>query len=1544
MKRIILTGAACILALGMVAQTAERGKWSGTARPRQVTRAVENPTPRPPMPQVSDRVLPLGFAHGGKGQLRNADTAQSRAVAKAPSRVLGDGTTIYGSLIFSGTWQGSTGSYGIYSFPASEYEVPELVYSQGSYEANGGGCYVDGKYYWNSYVYTPEMGYTFSTFCSYDFATKQFDKKTQSFMTQEFDQSQITIGMTYDPTTSSIYALSYIAQELADGAMQRYYPAISMVDTYSGFVTPIARVPAMVAIAVNQSGELYGITKGDNSTLCRINKATGDITEIGATGLDTDFVQSMAFDPITDKLYWAAVEKTGRTGLYEVSTTAGTASKICDFAASEEYTGLYIPAPQVAVGAPACVEDFKAEFTADSHSGTVSLRLPAKTHEGTALSGNLTLSVSVDGTEAHTGSYAPGATVSFPVTLDEGTHAFTATVSNAAGAGPRVGISRYVGLDGPEAVKNLKVKVVNGKSAVISWDAPEKGRHDGYIDPAKVRYDVKRFPGGDFVARGISATSVDDPADVASNNYIYEVTPYCDGRLGIAASTAPTLIGQGTTLPCKFDFATREAYDLFTVIDANHDFDAEYKWGSWMYGPEFKYTEEDGNCAVYGYSPENAADDWLITPPFRVESGKHYRLTYTMWTRGQSETLAVTAGPANTVEAQTVITPAKDYNHKDHKVFTADFTASATGNYYAGFHITSPKKHFYLMVTDIMVDEIPDDNAPAAVSALKAEAAPKGEIKATVSFTVPDKTVAGAALASVDRVDIYRGNDTEAAGTFSAPAPGSAQSWTDIEPDAGFNTYRVVAYSAGAAGAKAEARVFVGYDIPVAPTAFKAEEKDGKVALSWTAPTEGQNGGYINPDELVYTIYRGGDEAAVIAPAAKGLAFEDTGLDGDAMQYFVYYTIVPVSKAGSGDYAVSDALIFGKPYTGNFTESFSDGATQNNPWVMYRVKGQTQLWGLYSQGQSPACAPVDNDYGVATFSATSGRIGDEGRLVSPKLNLSKMTLPMLSFYIYHKVSMDTQYGEEPFADRMIPELQLPDGSYVPLDEAIYVDDPTKTDGWYKYEYDLSKYRDKEYVKLSFHGIADYEQDVNMDLVQVTNRISNDLAVYTFSGPASVRAGEKGSFKVTIYNRGVETASDYKVILFRDGIQVGEETGTPLASGKYLTLEFEDSYPADSEGKTYKYFAMISWQPDEFKANDNSEAISVKVIEPVLPEVYALDAAKQGTDVTLNWSAPSALRVEDSFESYPAYSIDNIGDYTLVDGDKGYTYGFSDIYFENTGAPQAFMVFNPVKLGIVMHEANASLFDPRTGDQVLACFQAASPAGGSMTNDDWLISPEVHGGQKISFYAKAGNYEWGNDRFEVLYSTSDRSTSVFKPFDGVQRAGKDWKKYEYTLPANARYFAIHCVSQDEFILFIDDLKFISRRNDCVLTHTGYRIYRDGELVKELPADATSYTDKGLEGEDYRYDITAVYDSTRESARCTAYIGQSSVENIAGSSVTVSSERGHILIGCPAEAELRVIGADGKTLYSGSGSDSHRVATGSGIFIVTVDGHPYKIAVR
>ncbi|MDE6130876.1 MAG: hypothetical protein K2F74_04720, partial [Muribaculaceae bacterium] len=227
-----------------------------------------------------------------------------QAAAGSPLRVLGDGTKIYGSLIFSTDW--TSAAYGIYSFPAGEYTKPVREVAVESYDTNGGGAYLGNRYVWNSYVYTEEMGYTFSTFCKYDFDTGQFSKVTHGMLDVDFDQSQITCDMTYDPTTSTIYALSYIAVTLdEDGMLVKYYPALSVVDPDTGFVTPIARIPDMIALAANQSGELYAVSKGVDSKLYRFNKETADYTVVGSTGLNTNFIQSMAFDPVTDRLYWA---------------------------------------------------------------------------------------------------------------------------------------------------------------------------------------------------------------------------------------------------------------------------------------------------------------------------------------------------------------------------------------------------------------------------------------------------------------------------------------------------------------------------------------------------------------------------------------------------------------------------------------------------------------------------------------------------------------------------------------------------------------------------------------------------------------------------------------------------------------------------------------------------------------------------------------------------------------------------------------------------------------------------------------------------------------------------------------------------------------------------------------------------------------------------------------------------------------------------------------------------------------------------------------
>ncbi|MGN0223642.1 MAG: choice-of-anchor J domain-containing protein, partial [Muribaculaceae bacterium] len=1270
-------------------------------------------------------VHPLGTPT--RSHLHQVSTAmpQPRRAA-APLRVLGDGTTIYGSLIYSTDWSGTSGNYGLYSFEASAYSKPTLV-KDFNVDANGGGCYGNGKYYFNSYVYTDEMGYTFSTFYTHDLATGETTHVINSFMQENFDQSQIIHDMTFDPTTGTIFAAGYIKEVIEEGIIEKFYPSISTVDPSTGLVTPIARTPQFIAVACNRSGDLYGISKGMGSALYRINKETGSVTEIGPTGLEPDYVQSATFDPVTDRLYWTACLSNGRTGLYEVNITTGAASKIYDFGANEEFAGIYVPDPSVADGAPAAASGLAAHFANGAASGSFTFYAPTTTYGGAALTSNVTVTAKIDGAEAFSAEVAPGALVTVDATLEEGVHNFTVTAANAAGSGVRVGLSTYVGIDAPAEVGNLTVTADKDDNAVISWTAPTRGRNDGYLDASQLNYTVIRQPEGLVVARELTATTFTDNLTTATGRHYYTVVPYCDFREGLAADTGWGLFGVGTSVPCHFGFDTRDDYDLFTVIDANNDFDAQYNWGSWLYALDFKYSNVDGNgAAIYGYSPENDADDWLITPAFLTEAGKKYRLTFDMWTRGQSEILTVTAGTRNTIDAQSAIIPTTTYNHKERQTFTTEFTAETTGNYYVGFHITSSKKSWYLLVDDIKIDEVPNDAAPAAVADAVVTPAAEGALQATVSFTAPTTTVSGATLSSLSVIAIYRGNDPDQVAVFQGPTPGQRYEWVDNYPVNGINTYRIVAYNdAIEAGAKAECSAWVGVDEPmvVEDVVFTAE--GNHPCLTWCPPTDGVHGGYINPDALYYVILR--NDGQNFRTAVGENMFTDTSIDGSDKQHYLRYAIWAVSTAGSSDYVLTDDQVFGDPYTTEFAESFTDQTVSTDPWTLHIVKGKNQLWGLYSMGYSPYCSPVDGDGGLATFSSSEATMGDACRMITPKYDLSGFGVPLLSFYFYHCPSEDALYGEDPYQDRLIPEVMLPDGSFVALSEPIYVDDPTAYEGWYQYTLDLTPYKNQPWVRFSFHGIADYENDVNIDLIELTDAITYDLEVYTFNGPARIKAGKEAFYAATVHNVGIYAAESYSVVLLRNGEEISRQAGRYLAPDGFASYEFCVSSTLDDEGKTHRYSVKIEYADDVNLSNNTSGEVLTTYTAPDVPQVHTLTGSANGSNVLLSWDAANALRVADSFEDYTAFSIDNIGDYTLVDGDKGYTYGFADIYFEHSGEPCAYMVFNPGSLGLTMlPEARAN-----TGEQVLAAFSSVDASGSAIQNDDWLISPRIFGGQTIT---------------------------------------------------------------------------------------------------------------------------------------------------------------------------------------------------------------------
>ena len=88
------------------------------------------------------------------------------------------------------------------------------------------------------------------------------------------------------------------------------------------------------------------------------------------------------------------------------------------------------------------------------------------------------------------------------------------------------------------------------------------------------------------------------------------------------------------------------------------------------------------------------------------------------------------------------------------------------------------------------------------------------------------------------------------------------------------NIYSVVARNSFGEGAVTTDTVLVGIDVPLAPQSVTfTDEGNGSGLLSWDKVSEtGENGGYVNPEEVVYTVYDA--DSKVVADDVTGDRYE----------------------------------------------------------------------------------------------------------------------------------------------------------------------------------------------------------------------------------------------------------------------------------------------------------------------------------------------------------------------------------------------------------------------------------------------------------------------------------------------------------------------------------------------------------------------------------------------------------------------------------------------------------------------------------------------
>lgn len=1417
-----------------------------------------------------------------------------------------DAPQLFGALVSTSESAAIAKTYGIYSFPASSDITFTAINTQPNYLANGGGVYVNGKYYFVQWF--DSFGAVFSYFRIADADTWEM------FQSGRVDITSIATDMTYDPVGETIYGC-YL-----DATGQGYlFGRMSMTD---GGVTPISYLDApFYAIASDASGNLYAISSAGD--LCSVDKETGETKRIGATGLIPAYTQSMTFDMASGRLFWAACTQT-KNGLYEIDVNTGEASLIGNFFGNEEFTGLYTRSNGATSAAPADLADFTADYDiATSSDVKVSFTMPTTTFGGSPLSVKTEWIVNLNEVNTEIGEAMPGEKVEVTIkNVPVGMNTISAFARNSAGKGPQSKARKWIGVDTPVPLENV-VATAQGNKAIISWDVPTKSLHDGYFNPADLNYRIVRQPGNVTVCQKTTETTYTDVLDISRlSSYHYDIITYVGSVRGETTSSNKLVVGEAFDVPYKESFDNDDDFGLFTIIDANND------------GRTWSLEDHRAKGPYSMYVP---MDDWLITPPINFDKEYIYTLRFKVSTMSFAEKFNVAYGTSPTVEGMTLeLLPVQQVKNSTPQEFTVRFTPTSTGVGFIGFHHCSDRERHNIYIDDIEVVSTASIRVPAAVDDITVVPADKGALRCAVNFHAPTKNVSGEEITSLTRVLLYHGNQIVA--SFSNPRPGELLTKSDIECIQGENTFKTVAFNDEGAGLEASVTAFIGPDVPGRCNNILVEEKDGKAVLTWEAPEKGMNGGYVDPAGLRYFIARqnydnGGVEA--VATNLTECRFEEispiTGLQG-IVAYYVYAG----NERGIGDGYISNVIIMGTPYRLPFNESFKSAMPSYDCWRM-ETSDASSVWGVTQMGTYPSAEPYDGDGGLISYAP--GVADSWSMLTSGKISLKEALHPVAEFHYYHK-NRSTDVIKLMVSDNGIDYTEV---------ETVDMGVISEFSGWRKVSVPLEAYAGKEFIQLGFRVECGADMTaIHIDNIVVRDVADKDLAVTAFETPSRFEAGKPAQFQVVVSNIGATEAGFFTVSLMRDGEDVASVNGRNLASGAERLYSLSVT-PDVSHPDVSVYCARVDFFGDTNPGNNFSSELKMIVDRPLFPVVSDLTGTfdEQSGTVHLSWSAPDmseGVRVTDDFENYNPFMISGFGDWLTVDMDRQ-----STIYFENMEvwpnctSPQAFIVFNPKAVGLdPENNPQDSMFETYSGDQMLISF-----ASSATNNDDWLVSPRLSGkAQEISFMICALTTYSGPETYEFYVCDSDFRENL-SDFRLLQDVGGDvmdvWEKVTVNLPEGVQYFAIRCTSADKWGLCIDDVTYTPAAGNFELL--GYDVYCDGTKLNDTPLTATTFTHTGVDtSKGHIYKVVCVYDLGYSGPSNEFVAGNVGVETVGGDNLVVRTLPGEIVISGAAGVAYSVTDVAGVVIASGVASEEQHVAAAPGFYIVSVGDRTYKLHVK
>ncbi len=1341
------------------------------------------------------------------------------------------------------------------------------------------------------------------------------------------DKDKIVYGAAYDENEGMAYLMT------SDGAsgyqMQKFNPSTKKFSLVCKLPGSTAYPMAMAWHARNNG--IYMIS--DAAYLERFNVSKGAFNKVGDTGLLIDeeeygYPGAMVYSP-KDEAFVALIEQgEAYTGFYSVDPLSGKATAISSLNNDSQWRILQCLDTTADPEAPEAPTAVSASFTGGSLSGSVELVLPTANVGGSALSGDVYAVVS-EGLDVLSNSIcaAPGSNVTVPLTLTAGSHTISVAAMQKTGdktlTGPSAKVAVTVGSDVPGAPQNVVLSENN-----VSWTAPEAA-NGGFLDVSSLKYNVYindvLVPGSPF-----SGTSAAIALPASGNIAKVAAVEAVAGEYISPRGISNVFVGrQPFGLPCQISplggntDMDQSVINLVGILDVNGD------ERTWLY---------DQQSATGGFyylcHSENAANDWLILPQMSFDRPGYYRLSMEVWASdhyfADKEKFEIGFGAEASATGMKVVSDVYTIEpKKNFEPYELNFYVEKAGNYYVGLHCVSEANHFRLYARNFLVESAQGTAAaPAGVSNLRAVAAGEGVLKANVSFKMPVTDVDGGSLdpSTVLTAEVSCGD----ARTTVSGVPGQEMS-ASVDAVQGDNTVVVrVIGEDGAVSPASSVELYVGVDIPAYVDLGKVISADNMtVTLKWSLSTTGITGGYVDPSACEYEIYRRSDSGSYIkvADAGKGASEWSYSVAPGSVQDIYQFGVRPVNDAGAPEaFSACDVML---------------GVLNELPMKeLFRSQGEVVINNYDPIG----IQNVADQYCSWTFADPKELDGGEPNATSTALvayyqGYGQVTFPRFSTVGVDnvKISVSVLHGTLSSSEVIIAAV-TPDNSFLPVSTV----DLTQGTGWQTVAVSLpAECLGQGWAGLTVRCYNPTQLHMfMMDGYTIEVNKATGVALESVASPGKVRVGAECMVDVTLANY---TSSDVAVpalnAVFKaengmtTALQPVTGSATTIRRGEKAVVSY--NFVAAPEDLGFGFVDVEISDPSN-RDGDGVGKARVNVVRGYGNYVSDLSAIEADGGVKLSWS-PLVLKetVVEDFEDFDTWERgERLGDFKNLDYDLQTTYGVSGVTYPGKYEPTAFEVFAGSEFPVAVMQAYG-------GDQYIAVFapdsRATSPA------DDWLISPRVAGGSKVSMQILAPTNEFGEETVEILYSKNSDDTSEFESVGTFTTKDMKWQKIEVTLPGDARYFALHYTGFDTFCLLVDDITFSPYESAATVKE--YKVYANGTLIGtvegtefavDLPAGGAEYfvvpvlaNSDGSESEAMRSNIVRV--------------GMSGLEDI-GVAITVSAVDGGIEIS-GFEGIAYIYGVDGSLVAAvDSKAAGTLVPVDSGIYMVSVGAKVYKMAVR